>query len=197
MERVRIKCPNCGAILEVNMQPGIEQKKVKCPVCKELSAFCSYKRIAQQQDSETYYPNSDKSRGGSYGSNAEETEPVGQMNFTIGELILETSSLPPFRLVLGRNVIGRQATTSKAGIQIPTKDSKRMSREHLVIEVKKVPGVGFVHYVSLFKSGVNDTFLNTEKIEYGECLILSDGDKLRLPDATLLFRIPDEEGTML
>ena len=70
-----------------------------------------------------------------------------------------------------------------------------MSREHLVLEVKKVIGKGFVHYASLYKEKVNETMINNELLEYGDSIVLKSGDKLRLPDATIVFEIPDDEGT--
>ena len=100
-----------------------------------------------------------------------------------------------FRLKVGRNVIGRKATASTADIQIPTAGGKHMSREHLVIEVKKVAGKGFVHYASLYKEKVNVTTINDELLEYGDSIVLKSGDKLKLLDVTILFEIPDDEGT--
>ena len=70
-----------------------------------------------------------------------------------------------------------------------------MSRNHLVVEVKKVPGKGFVHCVSLYKDKVNETKVNDTQLEYGDCVVLKNGDLLRLPDATLVFEIPDDEKT--
>ena len=89
------------------------------------------------------------------------------------------------------------ASSFPAKIQIPAGENRRMSREHLVIEVKKISGKGFVHYVSLCKEKQNATFLNEERIAFGDCLVLKDRDVLRLPDATLRFEIPDEEETDL
>ena len=63
--------------------------------------------------------------------------------------------------------------------------------------MKKVEGKGFVHYVSLYKEKVNETLINGVRLEYGDCVVLKDGDMLRLPEATLVFEIPDGEKTDL
>ncbi len=70
-----------------------------------------------------------------------------------------------------------------------------MSREHIVIEVKKLPVKGFVHYVSLYKEKVNKTSIGNEPLLYGDCVVLNHGDIIKLPDATLRFEIPDGEET--
>ena len=70
-----------------------------------------------------------------------------------------------------------------------------MSREHLVIEIKKIPGKGFVHCASLYKEKVNPTFIGQNKLEYGDCVILHHRDLIRLPDVEARFEIPDNEAT--
>lgn len=192
---LKIKCPCCGVVLTVKNQPGIEQKSITCPVCKETSPFGSFKQpvMNKAQVEHTQYP-SDKQHPGSH----EEThvnQAQNEPNFTLGELFVEGSQLPPFRLKAGRNVIGRKATASSADLQIPVLEGNRMSREHLVIEVKKIPGKGFVHYASLYKEKVNATSINDIRLEFGDSVILQHGDTLRLPDVTLRFEIPDGEST--
>lgn len=193
---IKIKCPRCGAILAVKMQPGIENKNVTCPVCKESSLFKSYKKVIEYNDDETSYPGKDGDEHTVYG-NKEETETGGGLNFTLGCLKVSNLSVPTYRLKFGRNVVGRKASASSADFRIPVEESRRMSREHLVVDVKKVPGKGYVHYASLYKKEVNNTFINQDQLDYGDCIILKHGDKINLPDVTLIFEIPDGEGTEL
>ena len=87
------------------------------------------------------------------------------------------------------------SSKSEAGIQIYTADSRAMSREHIVIDVKNVPGKGFVHTLSLYKEKVNPTFIGSEPLVYGDRIVLTHGDVIRLPDTTLKFELPDEEAT--
>lgn len=188
----KIKCPCCSAVLSVKKVPGIEEKSIKCPVCSSLTPFKNYKDMSaqpKQQSEHTEYP-------GFNSPKREETQINMSQNFTFGELKVLNSSVPKLRLKTGKIIIGRKANSSIADFQIPT-ETNRMSKEHIVIEVKKVPQKGIVHYISLYKERVNDTFLNEEKMIYGDCVILKNGDIIKLPDATLKFEISDDEGTEL
>lgn len=196
-EIIRIKCPFDGAILSVKNQPGIENKLVTCPICKQKFPFSQFKRItpapSYQEEGETELPDMDgRARG--YGAEEHTTIAQSQANFTLGRLKV-VGTATSFQLRAGRNVIGRKGMKSLADFQIDTAEKRAMSREHLQIEVKKVPGKGVVHYVSLCKEKVNRTFVGNELLMYGDVLILNHGDIIRLPDATLKFEIPDEDMT--
>lgn len=187
---IKIKCPCCAAVLAVKAQPGIENKNVTCPVCKQSSSFQLFKKIAEKKSDCTEYPGEHTD----YESCHTETQINPDVNYTLGKLKVQGLGFS-FRLKVGRNVIGRKATASTADIQIPITEGKHMSREHLVIEVKKVAGKGIVHYASLYKEKVNATAINNILLEYGDSIVLKSGDKLKLPDATIIFEIPDDEGT--
>ncbi len=166
-------------------------------------------------DSEpTRYPDSDRTVGyddspTQYGRGSDDTQYAGYgrggqadrktevnfgANWTLGKLtVAETGQ--SYQLRPGRNVVGRKAQSSSADFQIAVMENKRVSREHLVIEVKKVPGKGFVHYVSLFKEQCNTTLIGRETLVYGDCLILNHGDRIQLPGVTVKFEIPNGEGT--
>lgn len=171
-----IKCPKCSAIITLKTQSELKGKMIKCPACKEIQMFESYKTTTD---------------------NDYHTE-VGEFdNFIIGELHVVNARLEPFKLKIGRNVIGRKADSSKADIQLPVNMGKsRISREHIVIDVNKVIGIGYVHSVSLYKEKVNDTYINNEKLLAEDSLILSDGDIIMLPDNMCIkFIIPDSDLT--
>lgn len=194
-EIIQIKCPFCGSVLSVKNQPGIETKNVTCPICKLKNRFNQYRRVVP--DSSGGMNTFNQSHG--YGAKPQRTiedslTDLPAVNFTIGRLIKEDSG-EEFKLKPGRNVIGRKGHRSGADIQIDTAERRSMSREHIVVEVKKDPAMGFVHYISLFKEKVNPTFVGNETLLYGDCLILKDGDIIKLPDAVLRFEIPDEEAT--
>lgn len=193
-EIIKIKCPYCGAVLSVKNQAGIESKSVTCPICKQKSPFKDFKKIADRKDDEhTQYPGDEEKT--SYQSSADPGTDIGQgLNFTLGKLKVMPSG-PSFQLRTGKNVIGRKASQSSANFQIPMEGSKRLSREHLMIEVKKVSGKGFVHYASLCKQKTNKTSVGSEILEFGDCVVLNHGDIIKLPDVNLKFEIPDEEGT--
>ena len=191
---IKIKCPYCGAVLSVKEQVGIESMSVTCPICKQKSPFKNYSKVVDKINEEhTQYPGDEEKT--SYRTSSDPGTDIGTgLNFTLGTLRILPSG-PSFQLKSGKNIIGRCAAHSSADFQIPMEGSKRLSREHLVIEVKKVPGKGFVHYASLYKQKVNKTYIGNELLEYGDCIVLNHGDIIKLPDVNVKFEIPDEEGT--
>lgn len=195
-EIIQIKCPFDGAVLSVKNQPGIETKNVTCPVCRHRYPFTQFKRVAppvRSNESDTEYPVGEDRT--SY--EAEEKTKIGNRpNYTLGKVTVVDSGLS-YQLRPGRNVIGRKGQKSGANFQIDTADKRSMSREHIVIDVKKHPVKGFVHYVSLYKEKVNQTFICNEPLLYGDCIVLNHGDLIKLPDATLRFEISDGEETVI
>lgn len=213
-----IKCPWCSTPLKVRNQPGLENKSITCPVCSNKSPFTSFGRattpvVAQSpapqsqpvmsapDEGETRYrPAADlenQTTGtGSSDPGAGSASKSIPTNTVIGTLKV-IGSTEPFQLKKGRNVIGRKATSSGADIQIPTGNSKTVSREHLVIDVKDIPGAGITHYVSLYKENVNRTFIGPEQLMPGDVIKLKSGDIIRLHDITLKFEIIDPDATTI
>lgn len=189
-EIIQIKCPFDGAVLSVKNVPGIETKNVTCPICKHKYPFTEFKKVVPEsakKDVDTEYP------GGEEPTQYTEihTE-LPQKNNIIGQLRVNGKT---FNLKLGRNVVGRKGADSGSSIQLETNGNRRMSREHIVIDVKDVPGKGITHYLSLFKEKVNPTFVGAEKLLYGDCVVLANGDIIHLPDMDVKFVIPDPELT--
>ncbi len=177
---MKIGCPVCGAVLTVREVAGMESMSVTCPVCKTRSPFRDFRKVAGPPEGDQ-----DTQLGG----------PAIPRNNAPGRLSVVGMSLS-YQLMPGRNVIGRKAGGSGAHFQIPCND-RRMSREHLVIEVSKVPGGGFAHHASLFKERVNPTYIGGTRLEWGDKVELEGGCVIRLPGMDLRFDIPDEEGTEL
>lgn len=197
---IQIKCPFCGAVLSVKNQSGIETKNVTCPICKNKSPFTEFRKAnsaSTGDEPDTEYPDGKEHTcyNEEHTQYRENTEFKNQAaNFTLGMLkVIETGA--SFRLKPGRNIIGRKAQKSEADFKIDTADKRSMSREHIVIEIRKVPAKGYIHYISLFKEKVNNTYIGNEQLFYGDCIVLNHGDLIKLPDATLKFEIPDKEET--
>lgn len=179
---VKIVCPVCGCVLSVKDEIDLERKFVTCPACRHKLPFTAFRRVLETNG---YMPSM---------GNMDPNTQIAATNYTLGRLKAPKLDMT-FQLQPGRNVIGRKSPESAATIQIPCEKSRRMSREHLVIEAKKVPAKGFVHYVSLFKERENATYIGRARLEYGDCLVLSHGDIIKLPDMDLIFEIPNEETT--
>lgn len=196
VKKITIKCPYCAAILSVVDQPNLDNKLMKCPVCTKTSPFRSYIRIENRDSEQTQYK-SDETQYGEKTEYNEKTSVRESNDLILGELQVVNSDTPNFRLKMGKNIIGRKADSSKADFQIPVKVTpSHISREHLIIDVNRVEGKGFVHAISLYKQQVNDTFVNDEKVFYGESLILHHKDIIKLPDGiSINFIISDSEGT--
>lgn len=191
---IQIKCPFDGTILSVKNQPGIENKTVTCPICKNSYPFKDYKKVVPGMQQQAPAPGYGGFNPGMHDDGGHTELPT--MNQIIGRLnVRETGDV--FQLRPGRNIIGRRAQQSQADFMIDTGAGRQMSREHIIIDVKNVPAKGFVHYISLFKEKVNDTFVGNDRLYYGDCLVLAHGDMIKLPDATIKFELPEEDATQL
>lgn len=90
-----------------------------------------------------------------------------------------------YGLSMGRNTIGRKASTSTASVQIATSD-RTMSRNHAVIEVRSV-GAGVQHILSNGENK-NPSYLNGMLIGVGDRLVLSSGDSIKMGETVLTFK---------
>lgn len=185
---IKIVCPVCGSVLTVKSQPDIESKYVTCPVCKTRSPFSNFKKISTKNG------HANEGEPTKYFNGSLPEDSGTSVNQTLGRFLVPSLSIS-FDLKEGKNIIGRMATGSSAQCQIPC-STKRLSREHLIIEAKKVPDKGFVHYASLYKDHVNATFVGDNRLKFGQSVILNNNDLIRLPDVEGRFIIPEEESTI-
>jgi uncharacterized Zn finger protein (UPF0148 family) len=165
VEIVKIKCPECGAVLRVGYQPGIETKNVVCPVCKHTHRFNEYKVWHPKQQEDT-------------------TETASSSNKKPGRLI-DVSTGKSYQLVSGVNTIGRKAPSSSATIQIDTSD-RYMSRTHVEINFDSF------HYFRIL-SEKNQTTVNGQTLKMGDCIILYGGEELKLANTVLRFEQEEDD----
>jgi len=170
---ISVKCPHCKIGLKVD-ETKIPQDIVsfKCPKCKkEIPISFVEQMLGQVTDVETVVV-------------SPKAKHVG-----IGVLtVLPTADTPQqeFQLSEGVMIVGRKAKVSTATICIKT-DDKTMSRNHLRIEVKKIPkGNGFLHYLS-DNNSKNNTLYNGKCIENGEVVVLKDNDVIVLGRTIIRF----------
>lgn len=164
VETLTVRCPNCGNRLSVRNMPNIENHFLTCPVCKRRMLFKEYDLI-------------------------EETETVVEKGYSKRGVLVNISTGERFPLRNGRNIVGRKAQDSAADIQIEC-PTKRLSREHLVIQVTADDGSGYKHCASLYKEKENATFVDNLELIYSDKVILRDHDIIKLPDVSVRFEIP-------
>lgn len=182
MKIIQIKCPWCSAVLSVKYQEGLETAFVRCPVCKRKSAYSQFKPYSAPLEDSTCYP-----AGLGKEVNTSLPSPIGRL------FIPSTGS--SYHLSEGLNIVGRSASISKATIGLNVGSNKRISREHIVINIVNVPGRGLLHTISLYKERVNQTSVNGELLTFGDDIILKHGDIINLPDLDVRFEIPDPDQT--
>ena len=184
MEQIKIKCPNCGAVLTVLDDPANKGKSVKCPVCQMKHPFDSFKRVVavKPQDDGTSALESFRQV---------KTESVDlRLSSTPGFLQDDKSGLR-YEINEGLNLIGRMSSVSKelGAVGIET-DDMGLSRKHFFIEAERLPDGKFKHII-YNAANKNDTLINGQKLESGDKRILHDGDTISSTKTTLSFHSED------
>lgn len=184
-ELLRIKCPNCGAVLTIKNMPGLETKNIPCPVCKKISKYTDYKAPKPQ----TYSSGEDDRT-----STGDATQPGNLKQWGIGKL-QKPGTNQQYKLTLGINTIGRKAQSSNATVQIDT-DDRSMSRAHSTIEICKLKAGGYIHYFSNAQNK-NDTYVNSQLIEKGDRIVLHGGETIKMAKTVLKFVLDSGDETVL
>lgn len=171
MDKIRIKCPVCGAILETVDNPANAEKNVTCPNCKQKNKFKDFKRVASAPAA----------------APSDETQ-VGKKQDDSPGYLLDRKTGKEYPLREGRLVVGRKPQNSppKADIAIVTNDMY-MSREHLNVDVMFGQDGHFHVYVSNAKNQ-NPTFVNDEPLEDGNKVGVRHGDIIKLGETPLQFK---------
>ena len=188
MEKIRIKCPSCGVILEAVDNPANAGKYVVCPSCKVKNHFEDFKRVvaASAPKPATPAPSDDR------------THIVPRAKAESAGYLLDLLTQKVYPLQEGRQLVGRMTykTAPKADILIVTEDSG-MSREHLFLEVVKARDGRFHVYASNAKNQ-NPTFINGNPLETGDKIGIRHGDVLTLCNTHLRYvGTPVEDQTVL
>lgn len=165
---IPVKCPHCQVGLKVD-EKKIPQSidSFKCPKCKHEIPV-SYLKRKEPEDSETVYLQSTRS---------------GKGRLTV----LPDANTPEqtFALHEGIHIIGRKASTSAATIAIETGD-KKMSRNHIRIEVKKDAKGNLLYMLSDHQSK-NRTLYNGKYLDESEVVALKNNDEIKIGDTIVRF----------
>lgn len=170
MEKIRIKCPFCSAVLETMDNPDNYDKMIICPNCHKKNKFSDFKRVSFSQPS----PKDDK------------TQCKSATKESIGHLV-DVSTLQKYPLRLGKNLIGRMTyqTPPKADVPILTSDMG-VSREHLYIEVIEGRD-GHFHSYAFNAKNKNATLINGNKLDDGDKIGLKHNDVITLCNTNLKY----------
>lgn len=199
MGEIKIKCPTCGKILRLQDAPNINAASITCPVCKEKHVVGKCQRYVEQPkptassgDATRYrsafaqQQGGDEARIGSqpqHGS-GDETRIDSASRPAVGVLVDNMGRT--YALRSGINTIGRKASSSAATVQIAT-DDRTMSRSHAVIEVSNAGG----NTIHILRNGANKnpSYLNGTVIGPQDQLILNNGDRIRMGNTEMTFKI--------
>ena len=146
MEVKRVKCSNCGIILEVKNSKNEAVKLITCPQCKaplrvrfqpqqplEVETVLpgcqpAQQRVAPQNDGETLLGGRQDSERTILGQGCQQGAATACLVLAGQQYVLRQ----------GANTVGRKAQTSQATLQLPVSDPY-MSRHHLQIVVSVLP----------------------------------------------------------
>ena len=171
METMKIKCPNCGAVLIVKKVPGMENKSVPCSVCKVTNPFVKFKEVKEQ----AYDPeDTELKKKKSHKDDADEED----TDFEKEALLCDVSTQKSYLLKDGLNLVGRKTYKKESVADIPIEtEVKGFSRSHFYVEVMRY-GVDLKLKMCLAENK-NETFVNSERIEKDEKIILQNGDLIK------------------
>lgn len=198
MSEIKIKCPTCGKVLRLQDAPNINAASFTCPVCEEKHVVGKCQRYVEQpkpmvsSGDETRYGGAsarqgdDETRIGSQPQcgGSDETRIGSASSPAVGVLVDNLGRT--YQLRSGINTIGRKAASSPASVQIAT-DDRTMSRSHAVIDVSHAGG----KTIHILRNGANKnpSFLNGSLIGQQDQLILNNGDRIKMGNTEMTFKI--------
>lgn len=184
-DKLNIKCPGCGSILQIKNLPNIQDKTVTCPTCKLKSRIRDCERIALQRDDEEATQYGFKQKEGSEDTVLGTTPIAG-----IGRLV-NMHNKEIHQLRLGRNTIGRRVSHPLSTVTLAiaeTQTNKTMSREHAIIEVTRLQNGSYRHFLCNWK-GQNGTWVDGMPISADERMVLNHGQTIKMGQVLLRFEI--------
>lgn len=198
MNEIKIKCPTCGKVLRLQDAPNINAASFTCPVCEEKHVVGKCQRYVEQpkpmvsSGDETRYGGASAQQGGDETRIGSQPQCGGSDETRIGSAsspavgVLVDNLGRTYQLRSGINTIGRKAASSPASVQIAT-DDRTMSRSHAVIEVSHAEG----KTIHILRNGANKnpSFLNGSLIGQHDQLILNNGDRIKMGNTEMTFKI--------
>lgn len=175
MEKKKVKCPTCEAILDVKNSKGEAIKIFNCPICATKLKVVFRRELESTKPLEAHEyiekPNDEYVE--------EKTTVDGLAKATHAFLNMNGKSV---ELKVGDNIVGRHSSSYKASVELPTKDSF-MSRQHALFKVKKA-GNTLVVAISNYRN-LNPTYVNDKQLGDEDEIILSHGDRIKMGETTV------------
>ena len=177
METKRIKCPVCGVVLDVRNSHGEDVKFITCPQCKsQLKVTFAEKRPSASDNGETQYVG---------GHSEEETVYLGNHDDNVLSAGCLECNGRYYELEFGENIVGRQASSSNANIQIAVADLY-MSRQHICINDRQMSPTKVQAVLSNYHNK-NSTIVDGQLVADGDQIVLSEGNKIKLGETMLTY----------
>lgn len=176
--KIKIKCPECGAVLNIEDSPDNSGKKVKCPVCKTVNIYGNFKRVGTPVD-------------GSKAKDEDCSTSIAVNRQSVVMKLVDQDTGIQYRLHEGVNKVGRMTVTTppKADIAITRGEGCEdmgFSREHMIIDVKSMKD-GLMHAFISNDRNKNRTYVNGEELADGNALGLNNGDLIKSSATVLRF----------
>lgn len=198
MNEIKIKCPTCGKVLRLQDAPNINAASFTCPVCEEKHVVGKCQRYVEQpkpmvsSGDETRYGGASARQGDDETRIGSQPQCGGSDETRIGSAsspavgVLMDNMGRTYQLRSGINTIGRKAASSAASVQIAT-DDRTMSRSHAVIDVSHAGG----KTIHILRNGANKnpSYLNGTLIGPQDQLILNNGDRIKMGNTEMTFKI--------
>lgn len=164
MQKKKVKCPLCHQLIEVSNPDNAEQLVVVCP-----TPTCSARLRVTFATGQTVL-----------------TKSTGQETAS-GYLLFDGNR---YSLKEGLNIIGREADSSDADVQLPT-DKRYVSRKHIGIELVRLKkGTTKCIIRDLRdeeKIAQKATLVNGEKLELQDRIVLKHGDTIEVGELKIMF----------
>ena len=195
MNIIRIKCPICGAELDVYDDPANVKKSVKCPNCNVKNPFKDFKRVVHAKEVPPTPPSGNQ-KPQQEPDEAEKTQiktkkkPNVDPGFFKDEATGMRYDIPDGSSTLGRKTT---KTPSKADVPISTSDNY-MSRIHMKVQAT-IGKDGLYHVYVSNADNKNPTFINGKELKGDDVLGLKHGDNLQLGDTVLVYSSSSSDET--
>ncbi len=158
IKTIRLRCPHCGKQLLLMMIPNIESKRITCSSCGKNAMFREYEQV---------------------GSSVEEKRTVLPGSGSQGEVYLvDDATGRRYKLSVGANSVGRNASTCTADIKLETSD-RSISRMHSYITVMLTAGGNVRCSISNAKNKY-PTSVNGEEVVGDDIIVVGPGDTIAL-----------------